>query len=205
MPQLFYTRRLLALSQRDVRVHAQAELQPQLETMAVFFPRDVNPAGATAERLLGTEDSRRFLKECSNLIIVDGCYRQTTVDTLGKTSEHLWIASHLCVHLIMPREKIDTKQAEVTKLNKICDTSSALVHCNSTSVETVKALVKNTGAFAFNDTLSSKYLPTRVWATSVQYIPFDKLCIESSALLPLLEMLSSEGGTGKNLGILHLD
>lgn len=49
-------------------------------------------------------------------------------------------------------------------------------------------------------TLSPKYLPT-----NVRYIRFTKPCINDSASFPLLERLTTEGRTGKNLAISHLD
>lgn len=56
-----------------------------------------------------------------------------------------------------------------------------------------------------DDTLSSKYTPTQRQATYVQYIRLAKLCVNDRALLPPAERLNTEGGTGKNLGISHLD
>lgn len=41
--------------------------------------------------------------------------------------------------------------------------------------------------------------------TYLRYIRFAKPCINYNALLPLLERLSAEGGTWKNLGIWHLN
>lgn len=59
--------------------------------------------------------------------------------------------------------------------------------------------------YIIDDTLLPEYLPPGTRATNVRYIRFAKLFIKDIGLLPLLERLSTKGGTGKNLSISHLN
>lgn len=100
------------------------------------------------------------------------------------------------------------------------DTSSALVRGHATFVDTRQAFISYAREFhlqygvrlvdqriehIFDDNLSSECLPTGAPSRSLGYIRFAKLFINKSDLLPLYERLSTEGGTGKSLGILNVD
>lgn len=178
------------------------------------------PSSATGDLLLATEDGRRVVKYSVNLIILDGWCWHDTVGILRKTSEHPWTASHLRMHLIMRQDGSHPNQAQVINLSKICNTSPALVRRDSTFVETMKALINYARAsdleysvslvdarikHIVHDTLSSEYLPTTTQETHVRHIRFATRCINDSVLLTLLDKMGTKGGTGKNLGIWHLD
>lgn len=53
--------------------------------------------------------------------------------------------------------------------------------------------------------LSSEYMPIRMRTTYKRYIKLDRIRINDSSLLFLLETLSTKGGTGKNFGLSHID
>lgn len=56
-----------------------------------------------------------------------------------------------------------------------------------------------------DDNLSSRYIPTSLKAPYVRYVTFAKPCIKQIAMPFALERLRADGGTGKSLGIFHLD
>lgn len=89
--------------------------------------------------------------------------------------------------LIVDQDGAEIEQIKVIKLSKIRNTCSALVHCHSTFIDIMKALLSYTGAFKLeygvkfvgapiknivDNTLSSEYLPTSMRAT---YVPLIKL------------------------------
>lgn len=86
--------------------------------MIIFFPPDGNQADVTAYRLLTTEDGQKLVKIGSILIFLDSWNGHTRADILCKTGVHLWSAGHLCMHVILRRDRADTKQNEASTLRK---------------------------------------------------------------------------------------
>lgn len=87
------------------------------------------------------------------------------------------------MHLIMCLDWVKVKQAEAIKLTKSCNTSSALVRCDSTFIDTMKVMMNYAVVFNLehgvrffyaskkdivDDSLSSENLPTRTGAACVR-------------------------------------
>lgn len=53
--------------------------------------------------------------------------------------------------------------------------------------------------------LSSEYLSTRMQASYMRNTRFDELCMNGGVILLLLETLSTDGRTGRNLGKWRLE
>lgn len=59
------------------------------EMMTVLFLHELNPAGATANRILATEDGLRVLKEGLNLVILYAWHKHAATEFLCESSEKL--------------------------------------------------------------------------------------------------------------------
>lgn len=85
------------------------------------------------------------------------------------------------------------------------DTLESLVnYAGALYLEYDVKLVEESIKHLFDSTLSSEYIKIRMQATYMRYMRLAKLWINYNAVLSLLERLSTECRTGKNLGTSHL-
>lgn len=154
-----------------------------------------------ADHLLPTQDGRRVVKDCFNLIFLDGGLQYAGVYILEKSNENLWNAGHLTRHFVLHRNGAEINQAGTVKIRKVYNTASVMAHRNSTFVDTMKAQTSYSGAFSMkhksklvsgfindilDNTMSSEYIPTRMQVPYVRNILFPKMFINDIDLLPLL-------------------
>lgn len=69
------------------------------------------------------------------------------------------------------------------------------------SVRFVSTRIKYIG----DDAMSSEYLQSNTSGTYLRHIWLARLCLKNGELLPFLESLSVNVGSGMNLGILHVE
>lgn len=189
-----------------------------LEWWPICFLPEVNPMEAPADHLIATENYPGVMKNSSSLIILHISHRYAAADISQKTSEHPCTAAHIYMHLIMRRGGAGIRHPVSIKVSKFLHTSSALVLCHSSLDDTMKALVKLAGSLDLDYGVTLVNAPRKrycqwipvVWIPTtitrgnyVENIRLGNLWIEESALLPLLDRLSTKVGKGTNLSISH--
>lgn len=171
-----------------------------------------------AVRLMATKECRKDLREVLNQIVLDGYHRSAAVDIYFETGKHPKTEGHLCMRAIMRRDVAYIKHAELIKLSKVRNTSSAQVRCEPTLADALRAVVYFYDAvdleyvvklgdvrlnYTSDDSLSSRYLAIRTAGAYVRHIRFAEVCLKESILLFLLDRLSTKGQSRRDVGISH--
>lgn len=141
--------------------------------------------------------------------IADDCHAHASVDNYCKTSLHVWTEGSLCIHLVMPRDGADIKQADALNPNEIRSRPFVLRCRHSIFVEHVKALASNDGKVDFKvrsercPCIDKRYyqlgsvcwyLPIRMQNVYMRYVRCVNRCIFKCALLNVVVRLTIEGG-----------